>query len=321
MLSSSLLSGTAGIWQQAFYPFCYVVLALEAYIIRDWRTLTVISILPTLMVLLIFRSIPESPRWLLSQGRVKEAEAIVRKIKEENGYGNGELIFLKMESKRVIAQGNNCKYGTIDLFTHKSVRVITIIMMLSWCVNSMVYYGLALNVKNLEGNLYLNFALSSLIELPSFASTQFLLSRLGRRLSLFVLLLAACFSCFLCTFLQFYGAQNVTAISITALGGRFCISASYAVLYVYSAELFPTVARNAGMAISSFSARVGGMVAPFIVLMGDHHISLPMFVFACTALFAGIAGLKLHETQGKRMPQTFGDLEEIHSRKASTNGT
>lgn len=321
MLSSSLLSGTAGIWQQAFYPFCYVALALEAYIIRDWRTLTVISILPTLMVLLIFKSIPESPRWLLSQGRVKEAEAIVRKIKEENGYGNGELIFLKMESKRVIAQGNNCKYGTIDLFTHKSVRVITIIMMLSWCVNSMVYYGLALNVKNLEGNLYLNFALSSLIELPSFASTQFLLSRLGRRLSLFVLLLAACFSCFLCTFLQFYGAQNVTAISITALGGRFCISASYAVLYVYSAELFPTVARNAGMAISSFSARVGGMVAPFIVLMGDHHTSLPMFVFACTALFAGIAGLKLLETQGKRMPQTFGDLEEIHSRKASTNGT
>ena len=184
----------------------------------------------------------------------------------------------------------------------------------------MVYYGLALNVKNLGGSLYINFALASLIELPSFAVTQFLLSWLGRRRTLFFLLLGASCSCFLCMCLLSRGRQNVTAISMTALGGRFCISASFAVLYVYSAELFPTVVRNAGMGISSLSARVGGMVAPFIVLLGDQSISLPMFLFACTALFAAIVGLKLHETQGKPMPATFEDLESSSSRKEKTNG-
>ena len=108
---------------------------------------------------------------------------------------------------------------------------------------------------------------------------------------------------------QSQGGQNVAAISTAAFGGRFCLSASFAVLYVYASELFPTVARSAGMGISSLSARIGGIIAPFIVLLGDHHIFLPMFVFACAALFAGVVGLRLHETKGKLLPETFEDLQ------------
>ena len=267
--------------------------------------------------MLVFKSIPESPRWLSSQGRVEEAENILRKIEKENGYHGQEVIFLKVETK---VDKKASQHGMMDLFTRKSVCLITAIMMLIWCVNSMVYYGLALNVKSLGGSLYVNFVLASLIELPSYAATQFLLSWLGRRQTLFCLLLGASISCFLCMLLQSQGGHNVAAISMTALGGRFCISASFALLYVYSAELFPTVVRNAGMGISSLSARVGGMVAPFIVLLGDQSITLPMFVFACAALIAGIAGLRLHETQGKPMPETFEDLQESHSRKRKSNG-
>ena len=311
------LLGSAGTWQQGFYAFAYVVLAFEAYFIRDWRTLTIISILPSFIVLLVFKSIPESPRWLASQGKIKEAENILRKIEKENGSNTNEVIFLKVEAK---IRGKSSQHGIIDLFMHKSVCIITVVMMLIWCVNSMVYYGLALNVKNLGGSLYINFVLASLIELPSYAATQFLLSWLGRRKTLFCLLVGASCSCFLCMFLQLQGGHHVAAISMTALGGRFCISASFAVLYVYSAELFPTVVRNAGMGISSLSARVGGMVAPFIVLLGDQSVSLPMFAFACTALFAAIAGLRLHETKGKPMPETFEDLESSHPRRGKTNG-
>lgn len=308
--------GSAGTWQQAFYAIGYVVLALEAYFIRDWRTLTVITILPSFIVLLIFKSIPESPRWLASQGRIKEAENILRNIEKENSSNKNEVIFLKTDTTK--QDTKTSQYGVIDLFTHKSVCIVTVIMMFTWCVNSMVYYGLALNVKNLGGSLYINFALASVIELPSYLVTQVLLARLGRRQTLFCLLLGASVSCFLCMFLQ--GGQNVAAVSMTALVGRFCISASFALLYVYSAELFPTVVRNAGMGISSLSARLGGIVAPFIVLLGDQRNSLPMFVFAITALSAAIVGLKLRETQGKPMPETFAELEESQPRKPKTNG-
>lgn len=150
-----------------------MILALEAYLIRDWRTLTVISVLPYFILILFVNKIPESPRWLASQGRTREAETIMRKIEAENGYHNSDKIILKTETKHGV---ESSQYGTMDLFTHKSVFIITIIMMITWCMNSMVYYGLVLNVKNLEGSLYVNFALGSLIDLPSCAATQFLLS-------------------------------------------------------------------------------------------------------------------------------------------------
>ena len=46
--------------------------------------------------------------------------------------------------------------------------------------------------------------------------------------------------------------------------GKFGVSAAFAVIYVWSAELFPTMVRNSGMGSSSMMARVGGMICPYI---------------------------------------------------------
>ena len=56
---------------------------------------------------------------------------------------------------------------------------------------------------------------------------------------------------------------NVIAI-VLAMIGKFCISASFAIIYVFSAELFPTVVRNIGVGAGSFWARIGGIIAPYI---------------------------------------------------------
>lgn len=46
---------------------------------------------------------------------------------------------------------------------------------------SLVYYGLTLNVGKLYGNLYMNYFLNSVIELPAYALCLLLLNRVGRR--------------------------------------------------------------------------------------------------------------------------------------------
>ena len=49
-----------------------------------------------------------------------------------------------------------------------------------------------------------------------------------------------------------------------AMIGKFCISASFAIVYVYSAEVFPTVLRTTGVGSSSMCARIGSIVAPYV---------------------------------------------------------
>ena len=54
-------------------------------------------------------------------------------------------------------------------------------------------------------------------------------------------------------------------ITVTlAMLGKVGISAAYAIIYVWSAELYPTVIRNAGMGLSSTFANMGGMISPYI---------------------------------------------------------
>ena len=49
-----------------------------------------------------------------------------------------------------------------------------------------------------------------------------------------------------------------------ALIGKCCITGAFDTIYVWSAEIYPTVVRNSGMGSSSAVARVGSMLAPYI---------------------------------------------------------
>lgn len=49
--------------------------------------------------------------------------------------------------------------------------------------------------------------------------------------------------------------------------GKLFNAAAYAAIYMFSAELFPTVIRNSCMGISSVCARVGGITGDYIILL------------------------------------------------------
>ena len=56
---------------------------------------------------------------------------------------------------------------------------------------------------------------------------------------------------------------NVIVI-VLSMFGKFWLTVSYSIIYIFSAELFPTPVRNVGLSIGSCSARVGGILAPYI---------------------------------------------------------
>lgn len=57
---------------------------------------------------------------------------------------------------------------------------------------------------------------------------------------------------------------SITLIALVTLGKMFCTLAIN-LLYVYTVELYPTVIRSMASSVGNFAARLGSIIAPFIV--------------------------------------------------------
>ena len=78
-----------------------------------------------------------------------------------------------------------------------------------------------------------------------------------------------------------------------ALIGKVGASSGFHLAYQYSAEIFPTVVRNAGIGSCSCMARVGGIIAPFVadlvcVSFEPKHEKTKMVYTVKHLYFAGI---------------------------------
>ena len=62
------------------------------------------------------------------------------------------------------------------------------------------------------------------------------------------------------------------------------------------------------MGLVSVAARVGGIMAPFIVSLGSLSPNLQFSVFGLMSLTSGLLNLKLPETKGAQLPETVEDL-------------
>ena len=68
-----------------------------------------------------------------------------------------------------------------------------------------------------------------------------------------------------------------------AMVGKFLISMTFAIAYLYTAELFPTKVRNVAVGTASTFARIGSMSAPYIVdlLGGGNKVTMGFYCCNC----------------------------------------
>lgn len=80
------------------------------------------------------------------------------------------------------------------------------------------------------------------------------------------------------THLDFYLSPpdlNVLSVCLVMLG-KFGITAAFSMLYVYNVELYPTLVRNMAVGATSTASRLGSIIAPYFVYLGEMSCSLAL---------------------------------------------
>ncbi|XP_066269649.1 organic cation transporter protein-like [Branchiostoma lanceolatum] len=309
-LVSSDKRGLVGMVIWIYWAVAYVLLAGIAYLIRPWMWLQIAMTVPFLVCISFWWIIPESPRWLISRNRHEEAAAIVRKAAEVANVTIPDEVFhdaIPLSQEQEQAKQSET-YTFIDLFKTPNLRKWSLNLFYNWMVNSLVYYGISLNTSALSGNVYLNFAMSGFVEIPAYLISIYLLDKFGRRWPLCILLVFGGVSCIVAFFIPKSLGWLTTTLAMT---GKFCITATFGIVYVFSAEIFPTVVRQIGIGMASMSSRVGGIVAPFVNLLDSYWAPLPYVIFGGTSIIAGLLTLLLPETNKKQLPSTLEEGENF----------
>ena len=103
-----------------------------------------------------------------------------------------------------------------------------------------------------------------------------------------------------------------------ALIGKMLASGNFSVVYMYTAELFPTIIRNTAIGSCSMVARIGGISAPYIALYLPHiQKELPMLILGGSSLVGGFLAFALPETLGSKLPETLEDITEMKKKSKS----
>ncbi|XP_074237744.1 solute carrier family 22 member 4 isoform X1 [Saimiri boliviensis] len=290
-----------------FFAVGYMLLPLFAYLIRDWRMLLLALTVPGVLCVPLWWFIPESPRWLISQRRFREAEDIIQKAAKMNNIAVPAVIFDSMELQELNTLKQQKAFIT-DLFRTQNIAIMTIMSLLLWMLTSVGYFALSLDAPNLHGDAYLNCFLSALIEVPAYIMAWLLLRTLPRR---YIIAAVLFWGGGVLLFIQLVPADYYFLSIGLVMLGKFGITSAFSMLYVFTAELYPTLVRNMAVGVTSMASRVGSIIAPYFVYLGAYNRMLPYIVMGSLTVLIGIITLFFPESLGTTLPETLEQMQKV----------
>lgn len=286
------------------YYIGHSLLGILAYFLRDWRELQLTISVPTIVLVSYYWLLPESPRWLLTTGRYNEA---IRLMKKAQVFNRKPIDHISATVRRMELKPPS-KEHFLDLFKTSNIRTKTCIIYLNWIILGVAFFGVAQFTGKIGGNIYMNFVLSGLIQIPGNGILLYMINRKGRKFCVmcaYGLCGAACLS------IAFVPPEPTWITTMLGCTGMMAISLAFATMFLWSGELYPTVVRNIGMGTSAVCAKIGSMVAPTIADMHSVQSWIPPVVFGVAPLIAMLTCIRLPETLNSIMPDTVEEAEQF----------
>jgi len=228
-----------------------------------WRVLLGAGAIPVLLAVWLRKGLPESPRWLLAQGRVEEATAVVEEI-EKSVKGTIEAVPAGQQAQPNISPA--AAVTKPSLFAGRPS--VTIMLWFLWFTCFASSYGLttwrpaifsAAGVP-LSQALFWTFV-TTLIGVPGFLLAAWLLDKWGRKgvgVAVFALSVVA-------NFMFGESGKQLVPLVAWALVLQCTSGISQALVYTWTPELYPTNIRARGTSVASSIGRAGQYIIPTII--------------------------------------------------------
>ena len=296
----------------AFFQFNIVLGIVLAYysnylidgIENDWRWMLGMESFPALLFAVLLYTIPESPRWLMGQGREKEARDVLGMVDETDLDGQVE------EIRQSLAEDS--KTGEA-LFQHKYWKPILIAFLIATFnqlagINAILYYaprifemsgvarGASLVQSVIIGITNLTFTMIGMV----------LIDKVGRK----KLLYTGSLGMMLALGTVSYGFYNeltsgyLLLICVMVFIAFFAVSLG-ACIWVVIAEVFPNSVRNKGQVLGSMTHWVWSALLtwtfPMFLGAGGTGGAVIFGIFAIMSTLSLVFAWKLPETKNKSL--------------------
>lgn len=291
--------GRVVVWLEAFWALGWTMAALIGFFVvprsdEGWRWALAIGALPALYAAVVRWGLPESVRFLETQGRVEEAEAAVRRFEQSAGVAPVESPL----PTPVASPGPRALWAA-------GTRLRTAALWTVWFSINFAYYGafiwlptlLVANgfdlTKSFEYTLWITLA-----QLPGYALAAYLIERWGRRATLATFLAGSALGAGM-----FAAADSDTTILVTGMVLSFFNLGAWGALYAVTPEVYPTVLRATGAGAAAGFGRLASIAAPLCVppLVDAGGTGLVFGTFSAFFVLGALATWGLPERRGRSL--------------------
>jgi putative MFS transporter len=279
-IAHSKTRGRFFLMYEAAFAFGYFVCTLLAVLLVSrygWQVMFLIGACPAFVAAIMRRLLPESPRWLASKGRTKEADEIVSAMEREAEAKLGTS--LPAPDYSVAPPPVRKRTDLRELFT-PYYRMRTLVLWSIWGLSFFVTQALNSWLPtiyrqelHLSVQQALEFTLAThCISITSAIAVALAIDHVGRKIWIGSALLVGALS--LLT-LALQGGTNPIFMLVCATIANFSLASVSVSIYVFTSELYPTRMRALGCGMGSTVRNIFTTLSPWLVALMLSSYGLP----------------------------------------------
>lgn len=312
--TSALVMGLS----MAMFPLGGMINAIIMYFVNDWKYFVIlVTCILAFNNYLGFRFLKESPKWLIANHKTKEYIETILFIADVNGnfektlelVQNKQPKFRRSPIENVMKEDyRKIVYEFTDLFKYKSLRMLTICNIYLWIISGFSFYGILLNLSGLTGNIFIDSFVSYSAEFLAEVGSGIIADKYGRKFTIFWSFVLAALGCGLFP-LAFNYYLSIPLLFISCIG----VASAFNVLYIYSAELYPTNIKSLAVGVFFVFNRLFAGIVP-LLLTFLQNVTVLIFIFS--AISIGIMYLlpeTLNTDAGDEVPELMDNVYENES--------